>query len=273
MENEIKYPYILFKIADSTYCINSKYIATIVQLPEYSEIPASPDNVTGMFKYRDQVIQMLDLRVTLGLKPISEEYREFEQMIDARKQDHIQWVKELERYIDEGGSFQLAKDPHQCALGRWYDNFTTDNSAVIHHLKKIEEPHFKLHKAAEEAEMCKKNCEECQKEECLFSILKKAKEESMPTILRLLDQTKVLVQSTLFKEMVLILDNSKWGIVVDEILAVEDLIILSDRQKEPIIEHCSYINRVMEREKEKGLIFELNIENLSAKLLDLEAYI
>lgn len=273
MENGIKYPYILFKIADSTYCINSKYIATIVQLPEYSEIPASPDNVTGMFKYRDRVIQMLDLRITLGLKPISEEYKEFEQMIDARKQDHIQWVKELERFINEGGSFNLAKDPHQCALGKWYDNFTTDNSAVIHHLKKLEEPHYKLHKAAEEAELCKKNCEECEREECLFTILSKVKNESMPTILKLLDHTKELFQLTLFKEMVLIMDDTNWGIVVDEILAVEDLNILSDRDKEPIVEHCSYINRVMEREKEKGLIFELNIDNLSEKLLDLEAYI
>ncbi|WP_124066808.1 chemotaxis protein CheW [Clostridium sp. E02] len=273
MENGIKYPYILFKIADSTYCINSKHIATIVQLPEYSEIPSSPDNVTGMFKYRDRVIQMLDLRITLGLKPISEECKEFEQMIDARKQDHIQWVKELERFINEGGSFNLAKDPHQCALGKWYDSFTTDNAAVIHHLKKIEEPHCKLHKAAEEAEMCMKNCKECQREECLFVILSKVKNESMPTILKLLDQTKELFQSTLFKEMVLILDDTNWGIVVDEILAVEDLNILSYREKEPIVEHCSYINRVMEREKEKGLIFELNIDNLSAKLLDLESYI
>lgn len=144
MEKEIKYPYILFKIAGSLYCINSKYISTIVQLPQYSTIPAAPANVTGMFKYRNEVIQMLDLRVTFGLKPISDECRDFEEMIDARKQDHINWVKELERFINEGGTFGLAKDPHQCALGKWYDEFKTDNVTITRHLSKIEEPHARF---------------------------------------------------------------------------------------------------------------------------------
>ena len=83
----------------------------------------------------------------------------FEQMIDDRKQDHINWVNELERYMVEGGSFKLARDPHQCALGKWYDHFTTDNMSVTNLLKKIEEPHENLHKAADEAENCKKDCE------------------------------------------------------------------------------------------------------------------
>ncbi|MDR1548723.1 MAG: chemotaxis protein CheW [Hungatella sp.] len=270
MEKEIKYPYILFKIAGSLYCINSKYISTIVQLPQYSTIPAAPANVTGMFKYRNEVIQMLDLRVTFGLKPISDECRDFEEMIDARKQDHINWVKELERFINKGGTFGLAKDPHQCALGKWYDEFKTDNVTITRHLSKIEEPHARLHLAADEAERCKKDCEGCQREECLFKILKQVKEESMPTILNLLDQTKDLFRSTIYKEMVLILDGMGWGIVVDEIVAVEDLDVIAGRDQDPMVNHCSYISQVMESPKIEGLIFELNTKSLFARLKELE---
>ncbi len=270
MEQEIKYPYIIFKIAGSLYCINSKYIQTIVQLPDYSTIPAAPANVTGMFRYRDQVIQMLDLRVTFGLKSISDECRDFEQMIEARKQDHINWVKELERFIEEGGTFHLAKDPHQCALGKWYDNFVTDNSTVAFHLRKIEEPHKKLHLAAEEAERCKKDCDNCTQNECLLQVLKRVKEESMPTILKLLDQTKDLFRSTVYKEMVLILDGVKWGIVVDEIVAVDDLTIIADRQQDPMVERCTFINNVLESPRRDGLIFELNTANLLHTLKELE---
>jgi len=265
MEKEIRCPYILFKIAGSLYCINSKYISTIVQLPNYSTIPAAPANVTGMFKYRNEVIQMLDLRVTFGLKSISDECRDFEDMIDARKQDHINWVKELERFIDEGGSFHLATDPHQCALGKWYDNFKTDNLTITNHLRKIEEPHEKLHLAADEADCCKKDCDNCQKEECLLKILKRVKEESMPTILSLLDQTKDLFRSTIYK------DGIRWGIVVDEIVSVEELDAIAGRDQDPIVSHCSYINQVMESPKSEGLIFELNTKSLSAKLKELEA--
>lgn len=271
MEKEIKYPYILFKIAGSLYCINSKYISTIVQLPNYSTIPAAPANVTGMFKYRNEVVQMLDLRVTFGLKSISHECRDFEEMIDARKQDHVNWVHELERFIEEGGNFRLAKDPHQCALGRWYDNFKTDNLAIAYHLRKIEEPHAKLHMAADEAEQCKKDCENCNRDECLFKVLKRVREESMPVILGLLDQTKDLFRSTIYKEMVLILDGIKWGIVVDEIVAVEDLDTIDGRDEDPMVRRCSYINHVMESPRSEGLIFELNTNALSAKLKELEA--
>ena len=270
MEKEIKYPYILFKIAGSLYCINSKYISTIVQLPDYSKIPAAPANVTGMFKHRNEVVQMLDLRITFGLKSISDECREFEEMIDARKQDHINWVKELEHFIEEGGSFRLAKDPHQCALGKWYDSFKTDNLTITTHLRKIEEPHAKLHMAADEAERCKKDCKNCSKEECLFNILKQVKNESMPTILNLLDQTKDLFRSTIYKEMVLILDGIKWGIVVDEIVAVEELDPIESRDEDPMAKRCSYINHVMESPTSEGLIFELNINYLSDRLKKLE---
>lgn len=96
---EIKYPYIIFKVEDSSYCVNSKYISSIIQLPHYDKVPAAPANVTGMFRHRDQVIQMLDLRITFGFKSMTEECDEFIAMIEARKQDHINWIRELERTI------------------------------------------------------------------------------------------------------------------------------------------------------------------------------
>jgi chemotaxis signal transduction protein len=149
MEKESKYPYVLFKITDSLYCINSKHISTIVQLPGYSTIPAAPAIVTGMFKYRNEVIQMLDLRVTLGLKYNSEECR--------------------------------------------------DSKAIV-----------------------------------------------------------------------LMLNGIRWGIVVDEIVAVEDLDAIAGRDQVPMISHHSYISQVMERPKSEDLIFELNPKSLSAKIKELE---
>jgi chemotaxis signal transduction protein len=270
MENEIKCPYIIFKLSGSLYCIDSRHVSTIVQQPEYNTIPAAPANVTGMFKYRDQVIQMLDLRITFGLKSIFSEYNEFEQMIDARKQDHINWVVAFERYITDGGVFTLAKDSHQCALGKWYDRFSTDNQAVMSHLRKMEEPHEKLHHSAFEVEECRQNLDGEEQKLQLSQILKLAKETYMPQILALLDESKEIFRSALFKEMVLILDGTSWGIVVDEIVAVEDLDIIADRKQDPLINRSSFIHNVMESNKREGLIFELNTINLLSKLEELE---
>ena len=270
MEEEIKYPYIVFKIADSLYCINSRYISTIVQLPHYDKIPASPPNVKGMFRHRDKVIQMLDLRATFGFKTMAEECQEFESMIDARKQDHINWVNELERTIETGEPFQLAKDPHKCALGRWYDHFETDNNAVRFQLHKIEEPHKRLHYAAEDADQCEKDCALDEVADCQEQVLHCVKDECMPTILNLLDETKKIFNSSIYREMVLLLDGRKWGIVVDEIIGVQELTVIDQRDRKRVVNQSSYILNVLEDQNHSGLIFELNVSALFHQLEEYE---
>lgn len=277
MEEEIKYPYIVFKIEESYYCINSKYIATIVQLPHYDRIPAAPANVTGMFRYRDQVIQMLDLRKTFGFQTMAEECKAFEDMIDARKQEHIKWVNELERTLTTGEPFQLATNPHMCALGKWYDQFTAENgsnnSSVLFHLRKIEEPHERLHHVAEEAELCLKECDMCRREECLSNILRCTKEECMPLILGLLDETKAIFQSSVYREMVLLLDGMKWGIVVDEIEGVQELEVIEEKEPQTVVNKSSYILNVLESGNHQNLIFELNVDTLFRELREIEKVI
>jgi chemoreceptor zinc-binding protein len=44
-------------------------------------------------------------------------------MIDERKNDHIHWVNEFERSIKNDEQINLNTDPHECAFGKWYDNF------------------------------------------------------------------------------------------------------------------------------------------------------
>lgn len=270
MSEEIKYPYIVFKIMESFYCINSRHVSTIVQLPRYDKVPAAPPNVTGMFRYRDQVTQMLDLRKTFGFQSMAEECEKFEAMIEARKKDHVNWVNELERSLASGEPFQLAKNPHECALGRWYDQFSTENQAVQFHLRKIEEPHYRLHHAAEEAERCQKKCDACNRDECLKDILRRVKEECMPTILGLLDETKKIFQSSIYREMVLLLDGMKWGIVVDEIVGVQELEVIETRDAASGIDGGSYVLNVLEGENRSDLIFELNVGKLFHQMKEYE---
>lgn len=266
----IKYPYIIFKLANSFYCVNSSHVSTIVQLPHLDKIPAAPANVAGMFRYRDRVIQVLDLRITFGFKSMAEEYHEFEDMIEARKQDHIRWVNELERAVMAGEKFTLGKDPHQCAFGQWYDRFTSENSMINFHLRKIDEPHQKLHAAAHEIENCQGGSDGvCQAGECQRAILDQVKNHYMPAVLQLLDETKNVFQNSMYREMVLLLDGTKWGIAVDEIIGVEELTVIDQREKN-LVGQTSFVLNVLERDKQDGLIFELNIDALSGKMKEYE---
>ncbi len=270
-EKSIHYPYIVFKIAGDVYCISSKHISTLEQMPEYSKMPAVPANVMGMFQYRDSAIQLLDLRTTLGMKSTAQEYEEFSAMIDLRKQDHIHWVQELERTSILEEPFVLGRNPHECAFGRWYDSFQTDNYTVALHLKSIDEPHKQLHAAADEIDKLQQNPKSQERDEAIKAIVERVKGEHMPTVLSLLEEMKEVFRTMVYREMVLLLDGTKWGIVVDEVIAVDDLETIEWKEMKAMQDEAAYyIGGVKQSDKVKGIIFEVNVDTLfqELKILD-----
>lgn len=257
------YPYIVFKIKNQLYSINSKYVATILQLPQFDTLPDSPDYITGIFPYRNEFIQMLDLRNLLGMTTLNQEYEVFSKMLDDRKQDHIHWVDELENCIKSERDFMLATDPHKCALGKWYDNFSSDNTSINFHLRKLNEPHQKLHEAAHQVILCTKECDSCEREECLKNVLERAKGEYMPIILQLLEETKNIFKSTIYHEMVLVLSgNNHIGIVVDEVLAVELLSKIGSLSEYTSLCNDNYVSAILKSTKISGMISEINISKI-----------
>lgn len=250
--------YIVFKVDGMSFSVNSGYIDAIMQLPKYERLHGGSPNISGMFPYRGNVIAMFDLRSALGVKSMLKEYEEFVQMMDDRKGDHVHWVEELERTLKVGEPFTLSTDPHKCALGKWYDSFKSDNSAVNFHLRKIDEPHKKLHQAALEAQDCKRLSDERKRREGLEKVLSRVRNESMPTILKLLDETKEVFRTTVYHEMVLLLGSKRIGIVVDEVLSVEELSLFGDQSVLNGL-NSAYLSKVQTRKQENGLILEINV--------------
>lgn len=257
------YPHIVFRVKNGYYCVNSKYIESIMQMPTYEPIPDAPPNVCGIFTHRGQAIRLLDMRGTLGVPTMLQEYEEFSFMIDQRKHDHIFWVEELERSVETGEPFTLATDPHKCAFGRWYDNFSTSENVVSFHLRKIEEPHSLLHKAALELSCCEQDCENCQREMCLKNVMEKAKEDYMPKILGLLEETKDIFRETIYREMVLIIaGEAQLGIIVDEVLSVEDLVQDGDASALDQFHSSPIIADIQKSEKIKNMILQIDVPQL-----------
>lgn len=263
---QINYPSIVFRVKGELFCANSKYISTILQLPDYEKLPDSHPCITGIFPYRGDIIQMFDLRTALQIPSLAQEYEEFSMMLDARKQDHVNWVNELERSVMAGEEFTLATDPHKCKLGMWYDSFSCENSAVNFHLRKIEEPHEKLHAAALETARCEQKCDLCSREECLKSVLERVKEQSMTVILKLLEECKEIFKNSVYHEMALVLSgDSRLGLVVDEVLSVEELYPAEGQEAMKLLHTSPYIAGVVKSRKLDGLILELNLPAISGE--------
>lgn len=264
IENEIVYPSIVFKIKDGLYSINSKYVITIMQLIDYEAVPESSPAIMGIMPFRGGVISLIDLRTVFGMVSLKQEYEEFAGMLEMRKQDHIHWVKTLESSVNTGEPFTLATDPHQCAFGKWYDNYTSDKQSINFLLRKIDEPHRKLHEAAHEVQECSQECDHCQRAECLKIVLERVEKEYMTQVLHLLDEAKEEFMIS-YREMILVLkddENREIGIVVDEVLGVEDLDVLDDERSFDQFASAQYVYGVKKSCKIPGLILELDGQKL-----------
>lgn len=266
MVDENVYPYIVFKLDEELYCISSKYVATLMQLPKFNVLPDSPPFIAGTFSYRGRIIEMFDLRVAFGLPSLQKEYQNFADMIDHRRQDHVNWVDELDRCVETGKKFTLATDPHSCAFGKWYDNYHSDNNLVSFHMKKIDNPHKMLHHAALEVEQCEQQCDACLREACLKTIMDRVKSETMPTILGLLDEAKDIFRSTVYHEMALVLNDCGLAITVDEVLLVEKLLDLEEQNSSTMPYTPLYISGVKRSDTYSSLIFEIDIAQVINKV-------
>lgn len=255
--------FIIFRIKNEQYCINSKFVSAMMPVPLCDPGDVNPHGSNRYFTHRNQVMEMISLRSILGIPTTDQEFEEFAQMIDTRKDDHIRWVKELEHSANTGEPFTLATDPHQCAFGKWYDNFKIDNYAVTFHLGKINTPHKELHHAALEVMECSQRCDTCARDECLKSIFGRVKEHSMPVILKLLDETKDIFRSVVYRNIILVINNaSPIGLVVDEILSVESLIRADVKGSFHSIDTSSLIRDVKQKDAASELILEINVSKL-----------
>lgn len=219
------FPWLLFGLGETVFALNSRRVTGIQILPPNIEkMPDAPSCIRGIYSLRGTIVPLLDLRMEFGIATMEQEMDEFITMLDQRRQDHINWVHELRRCGETGDPFLLSTDPHKCAFGKWRDSFVSKLESINYLLKRIDEPHAKLHDAGAALLSCSQQHELCQRPTCLKKVLEEAENTYVPAILSILDEMKVAFKDS-FREMVIVLefDGKQVGVIVDEVMAVENL--------------------------------------------------
>lgn len=232
-----EFPWLTFKLGDGVYAIKSHVVKAIVHHPgNITSMHDVPSHIKGIMNFRGKVIPLLDMRTLFGMLSTEEEYANFRDMLQARKQDHIHWVEALEKSVEDKVEFKLATDPHKCAFGRWYDHFKSDSEMVNFHLQKIDRPHKALHASAKALQDCTHQHDLCKRKECVKNSLKRAKEKYMPEVVKLLEEAKTVFQKE-YQELVIVLeeDTFSMGIIVDAVLAVEPLVLAEGQEESNLI--------------------------------------
>ncbi|MEG2814356.1 MAG: CZB domain-containing protein, partial [Oscillospiraceae bacterium] len=255
----------LFKLNGTQYAVYSKNIAAIVHISDdITIIPEEDKNIRGIMTFRQKPIKLIDMRILLSIASVKTEFDEFKTMIDDRKKDHEEWIESLEYSIKNNVKFEKATDPHKCKLGQWLDSFETTNNTISHHLNKIIEPHNQLHETALTIFNCHQQHDSGKRIVSVKSEIKRAKEELVPEVLELLDETKLAFKE-LYKEMAIVFekDDSFFGIIVDEVLSVDALHFMDGSNKSNKMFATKYIFGVGKTKKSDALVLLLNENKIS----------
>ncbi len=270
---KIELPWIVFKVSKNTYAVNSEDVLSIIKMTdEIIEIPDIQEYIRGVMNLRGSIIPLIDLKILFKEDSLDKIIDDYSNMIVTRKQDHINWVKELDRCIEHNEEFKLATDPHNCAFGKWYYSYKPENNTIGFHIKKIEEPHRLLHEAAAAYNNCNKDHANCQREECLKDILERVKEDYMPEIISILDDSISVLKNNL-KEMIIVLEhnNFKAGIVVDSVLSIESISSAFEQgQMNKEYYNTRFISGVGKTDKTGTTVLMVNVDNILSKADDID---
>lgn len=221
--SKITSPWVLLDINNTVYAVSCKSVLSLSQLPEVTPVPKSPLEVRGVIKFRGKVIQLVDTRKILNLTTIPDEIDAFCKMIDQRYQDHLNWIKTLEKTVKDDTEFTLTTDPHKCAFGKWYDSFSSKNTNImfLSTFKKFDEPHKAIHQIAITA----KELIEKGDKQAAIELIESVKNTELKQMLHLFDDIKEAYKESRKETSIVIGENEEncVSLSVDQIVAIEHL--------------------------------------------------
>lgn len=226
-ELETANPWALFNLEQGVYGVSSQYIKAIFKIENLIKMPGMPTYMRGAVNLRGKIVPIIDTRKFYGLPSVAEEINGLAEMMGKRKQDHINWIRELEDSVVQNREFKLTTDPHACAFGKWYDHFKTNDNALEHLLKKFDAPHQRIHAVGVEV---RKLVDRGDRDKA-YDVIRKAKNSELIQMVKLFDSLVTNFAETK-RELVIVLENSNQseevGLTVDRVIAIEP--IVEDRE-------------------------------------------
>jgi CheW-like domain len=111
-------PWLIVRLKGQSFALPTQEVRELVIKPRIAVVPDTPAYVRGVMNLRGRLYPVIDLRKRLGMTPAAEESASFCALMDQRRQDHVNWLAELEASARERREFKLTADPHKCAFGR-----------------------------------------------------------------------------------------------------------------------------------------------------------
>ena len=251
-------PWVIIKIAKNNYAIHSKLVIFISKLSDdITQIPASDQHIRGLINFRGEAIVAVGLRSVFGKISIKDEMKEFMDVLDQCEEEHSHWVQKLQESVDNNETFSMTTDPHRCNFGMWYDNFESNDNELLAHMKKIELPHKLIHEAAQIINKKEKSDKQ------VTQILDAVKNQYMPQVIGLIEQSKTIFLNNT-KEMLVVIEDKngdKIGLIVDEVLGVHNITEKIEKTGMEYSQHSKFISGVFSKDMDDKQTMILTIDS------------
>lgn len=224
--------YVLFRVATLTYAFPVAEVQELqrLSLSEVTFIPHRPAAFMGVVNNRGKVIPVVDVRLLLGEASFTAQIDETRAMLQAREQDHVDWLAALRETVRTGAPFTKAKDPTMCAFGKWYEatkadplaleSLTGGNMSLERYFEGFDQPHRTIHALANQVlDLCAKNRKDEAEQMIANAELKELAE------LKGLFSSFIHHYAQLRQPMMVIVEHgeSQVAMAVDAVLSVRDL--------------------------------------------------
>jgi purine-binding chemotaxis protein CheW len=249
--------WVVIQLHGQDYGVPVQSLREIIRYPEVSTIPNTPSWMRGMACHRERVLPLIDLRQLLGWSSLVADNQAVCDLMSQRRQDHINWLRELDASLAENREFRLATDPHKCAFGRWYDSYRADNAWVAGLLKLFDEPHQRIHATAIDVQQLRQQ----NQPEAARRRIEETRQTVLGKMLELFDRFAPLVAERT-REIVLVFEaeTTHIGFVADKVL---ELCAFSEQDYAPVATaNSAGIYRVAKRKNGGAPVLLLENERL-----------
>ena len=138
---------LLIKLGARSFGLPLNYVSYVAKMP--SDFVSRGAEVDHHFVFEDTPLSYVSLWDRLEQKSAFAEYEEMQTMLPQRRQDHIDWMSALENSIRTGTPFSKARNPHECAFGKWFYNYHAKDRRLSLLLGQFEQPHAIIHSLAD----------------------------------------------------------------------------------------------------------------------------
>lgn len=138
---------LLIRLGDRAFGLPLAQVRYVAPLPP--DFASRGAKAADHFVFEGEPLAYRPLWDRLGVESAYVEYEELQAMLPQRRQDHLDWMAALEDALRGGASFSKARNPRDCAFGKWFYAYRAKDRRLGLLLGRFEQPHALIHGLAD----------------------------------------------------------------------------------------------------------------------------